>query len=64
MLMSFFSTAISIMPDCGLPFVAIYGAMNRKDWRTIRIDDITFDARERRNELLPTLRRDAVDQLG
>jgi ribosomal protein L29 len=38
--------------------------MNRKDCRTIKIDDIAFSARELKNELLPTLRTDLAAQLG
>jgi hypothetical protein len=34
----------------------LYGAMNRKDWRTVRIDDIGYDLREIENQLLPVVR--------
>jgi len=34
----------------------VYGALNRKDWRTVRIEDVDFDAQELLNELLPVLR--------
>ncbi|MFH1830975.1 MAG: nucleotidyl transferase AbiEii/AbiGii toxin family protein [Pseudomonadota bacterium] len=44
-------------------FVA-YGAMNRKDWRTISIEDVFFDALELKRELLPTLRADAICEKG
>jgi hypothetical protein len=46
------------------PAFVAYGAMNRKDWRTIKIQDIAFNARELKNELLPTLRTDLATQLG
>jgi predicted nucleotidyltransferase component of viral defense system len=46
------------------PAFVAYGAMNRKDWRTIKIDDIAFNARELKNELLPMLRTDLAAQLG
>jgi len=46
-----------------LAFV-IYGAMNRKDWRTVRIDDAGFDPREIVDQLLPVLSRNAIQQLG
>lgn len=36
-------------------FVAI-GAMNRKDWRTISIDDVDFETGELHDQLLPVLR--------
>lgn len=34
----------------------VYGAMNRRDWRTVSADDIAFEPRELRNQLVPTLR--------
>ena len=34
----------------------LYGAMNRKDWRTISVDDVDFDAVDLIKQLLPTLR--------
>ncbi len=33
----------------------VYGAINRKDWRTICIDDITFTESEIRDQLIPVL---------
>jgi predicted nucleotidyltransferase component of viral defense system len=38
-----------------LAFV-LYGAMNRKDWRTVAIDDVGYDHRELENELIPVVR--------
>lgn len=40
-------------------FVA-YGGMNRKDWRTVSIDDVAFDSAELAGQLLPILRRSAI----
>jgi predicted nucleotidyltransferase component of viral defense system len=40
-----------------LAFV-VYGAMNRKDWRTVTADDVGFTPAEVERELLPTLRRE------
>jgi len=37
-----------------LAFV-VYGAMNRKDWRTVTVNDVAFDAQEMGDHLLPTL---------
>ncbi len=34
----------------------VYGAANRRDWRTVSIDDVTLDRAELRSQLLPTLR--------
>ena len=34
----------------------VYGAMNRKDWRMVSADEIAFEPRELRNQLVPTLR--------
>lgn len=42
-----------------LAFV-VYGAMNRKDWRTVSIDDVNFKARELEIGLLPVLRENAL----
>lgn len=33
----------------------VYGAMNRKDWRTVSADDVDFDAIELAKQLVPTL---------
>ncbi len=42
-----------------LAFV-IYGAINRKDWRTVKSDDVGFDLRDLENQLVPVLRSDAL----
>jgi len=34
----------------------LYGAMNRKDWRTVKISDVDFDVLEIENQLIPVLR--------
>ena len=33
----------------------VYGAMNRKDWRTVSVDDVVFDAAQLTRVLTPTL---------
>jgi predicted nucleotidyltransferase component of viral defense system len=33
----------------------VYGAMNRKDWRTVSIEDLDFDIAELSRQLMPTL---------
>ena len=38
----------------------IYGAINRKDWRTVSIDDARATPAEVRSQLIPTLRRDTI----
>ncbi len=38
----------------------VYGAMSRKDWRTISIDDVKLDVSELENQLIPTLRTQAI----
>ncbi len=35
----------------------VYGAINRKDWRTISLDDVRATPAEVRSQLIPTLRR-------
>ena len=42
-------------------FVA-YGGMNRKDWRTVAIDDIDFDTKDLATRLIPTLHGSAVPE--
>jgi len=37
----------------------VYGGMNRKDWRTVNVEDVSFDVREFDSQLLPTLRNAA-----
>ena len=39
----------------------VYGAMNRKDWRTVTTDDVNFDAMELTRQLVPTLRVNAAE---
>lgn len=41
-----------------LAFV-VYGGLNRKDWRTVQIDDIAADPLELKRDLVPMLRADA-----
>ena len=38
----------------------VYGAMNRRDWRTVTVDDVAFDPRELSGQLLPSLPASAV----
>jgi predicted nucleotidyltransferase component of viral defense system len=46
-----------------LAFV-LYGAMNRKDWRTVSIDNLKFDAGEIENQLFPLLKREFASTIG
>ena len=46
-----------------LAFV-VYGAINRKDWRTARIDDVGFKPHDLENQLVPVLRSDALSHVG
>jgi hypothetical protein len=39
----------------------VYGAMNRKDWRTVSSDDVDFDAMDLARQLVPTLRVNAAE---
>jgi predicted nucleotidyltransferase component of viral defense system len=45
-----------------LAFV-VYGAMSRKDWRTVSLNDIGFEAHELRSTLVPVLRTDHLAAL-
>ena len=38
----------------------VYGAMNRKDWRTVSVEDIAFDDAELSSQLLPALKTGTV----
>ncbi len=42
------------MNQLRLAFI-VYGGMNRRDWRTIKIEDIGFDSEEIQNKLIPVL---------
>ena len=46
-----------------LAFV-VYGAMNRKDWRTVSIEDVDFDSVELARLLIPTLNRRFMEKQG
>ncbi|OGQ95911.1 MAG: hypothetical protein A2521_02955 [Deltaproteobacteria bacterium RIFOXYD12_FULL_57_12] len=39
----------------------VYGAMNRKDWRTVSADDVVCDTSELARQLIPTMRVNAFD---
>lgn len=41
--------------DCLRIAFVVYGAMNRKDWRTVSIEDLDFDIAELSRQLMPTL---------
>jgi predicted nucleotidyltransferase component of viral defense system len=38
----------------------VYGGMNRRDWRTISLEDVIFEERELAEQLVPTLRTSAT----
>jgi len=40
----------------------VYGGMNRKDWRTVSIEDVDFDPAELTNLLIPTLDSRAIQE--
>jgi len=46
-----------------LAFV-VYGAMNRRDWRTVSQSDVDFEADELEDLLFPTLRRSSIVKIG
>ena len=54
------------LEDLRLAFV-VYGAMNRKDWRTISLEDISFDLVELKQQLFPVVpleKRDGIERFG
>jgi len=42
----------------------VYGAMNRKDWRQISVNDVKFDSKDLNRQLIPTLRDDFASRLA
>lgn len=42
----------------------LYGAMSAKDWRTVRLTDIGFNAQEAKEKLVPVLRRDTLQSMN
>lgn len=46
----------SLDPDRLRTAFVVYGAMNRKDWRTVTVDDVSWDSTELARQLIPTLR--------
>ncbi len=42
----------------------LYGAANRKDWRSVSPDDIGFEAEEIAQNLIPVLRTQLVNEIG
>ncbi|MCE5276423.1 MAG: nucleotidyl transferase AbiEii/AbiGii toxin family protein [Planctomycetaceae bacterium] len=40
---------------CGF---VLYGAMNRKDWRAVKVEDVGYDEQELQEQLAPVLRRE------
>lgn len=40
----------------------VYGAMNRHDWRTLEMGDISFDSGELKNNLIPVLNQKSLQQ--
>jgi len=52
--------------DLRLAFV-VYGAMNRKDWRTVSLEDISFDSVELKQQLFPVIpleKREGIERFG
>ena len=41
----------------------IYGAGNRKDWRTVKVDDVGFELGEFEHHLIPVLRKDSLSNM-
>ncbi|MCC7408600.1 MAG: nucleotidyl transferase AbiEii/AbiGii toxin family protein [Phycisphaeraceae bacterium] len=40
----------------------LYGAMNRKDWRTVTVTDVGYDPHELENQLLPVVRSEFLQK--
>jgi len=48
----------TLVPDKLRTAFVVYGAMNRRDWRTVSVEDVDFDPMELASQLIPTLRVD------
>lgn len=46
-----------------LAFV-VHGAMSRRDWRTVAVEDVDFDPAELEHRLMPLLRREYAAGMG
>lgn len=42
----------------------VYGAMSRRDWRNVTVQDVDFHERELRSQLLPLLHRGFLETAG
>lgn len=42
----------------------VYGGINRKDWRTVKVEDVAFENREIQRQLIPLLRVEGVKRFG
>ena len=42
----------------------VYGGMNRKDWRTVSIEDVNFDTEKLARQLIPTIHVRAIQEQG
>lgn len=51
-------------PQCLRPAFVVYGAMNRRDWRSIRVSDVAFTEEYLQKDLLPLLRRSLLTDSG
>lgn len=40
----------------------LYGAMNRKDWRTVAVESVGYEPRELENQLVPVVRSQFLDE--
>ncbi len=42
----------------------VYGGMNRKDWRTVSVEDVDFDAERLARQLIPTIHVRVIQEQG
>jgi predicted nucleotidyltransferase component of viral defense system len=42
----------------------LYGAMNRRDWREVRVSDVALDTKDVENQLIPVIRKDYLSDAG
>jgi len=58
------SEILPIAESTGFKAEMVEGGMNRKDWRTVSIEDVDFDSEELARQLIPTIHVRAVQEQG
>jgi len=54
----------ALEPECLRLAFVLYGAMNRRDWRTVAIEEVSLEIKDFEQKLFPMLRLKGVDTLS